>query len=555
MENQDARPLGLVTALGTGDYESVVYEPSGWTSPVVPAETRFPAVAIAELREMRGATAFVLVTKAAREKWYGEFAREIGSHGLEAKPVDILEGRDDGEVFEAVAKVIEHLSHASRVVLDITHSLRHLPFVYFASLAYLRGLKGLEIEAIHYGAFELGKPGDDKGPKVVPIVDLTSVWRLIELYQGLETARETGRFELLARRLDAIRPSLYKAGGRAAANETLSGPVKALACALTAVAPIEAGFAARSVVERATALSADKSTLALPYRLAAVGVAEIAMEIAFDADAPKGKQDLLLNPAEVERELRLARHYFEKGDMQATALVLREWIVNFVLFAGCMGEARSSGWLAQEARSPAEKWVNEVARRPSENLTSDREKELAWILQAGGLSTPLHSPSPTPQTYSPVDRQKRAAPRRRFARRRSRPRLPTPTHSRRTSWRRFWRSSWRRRFRPKQRSRSPIGRQRWPEYPSSIRSPTRRQRHPKDRRATRIDSQGEEPAARSTASRPRTHLRPYPSPHLGPLPHRAHLRGARHPPIRRRPRRIVSPRSRCSPSRPPTSRR
>lgn len=80
----------------------------------------------------------------------------------------IGDGRSRSSQQALTAALLRRLEPGDRVILDITHAYRHLPVLASFMLTALHWLRGVEVEAIYYGAFDMAARGD-----TVPVVDLS----------------------------------------------------------------------------------------------------------------------------------------------------------------------------------------------------------------------------------------------------------------------------------------------------------------------------------------------------------------------------------------------
>ncbi|MEB3124026.1 MAG: TIGR02221 family CRISPR-associated protein [Snowella sp.] len=104
----------------------------------------------------------VCVTDVAKEKTF-PVLEKLGDPRIKA--IDIPTGRTTDEMWETFQIITNHISEGDQVIFDITHGLRSLPFLAFLFAAYLKTAKNVTIQAIYYGAFELGNPA--------PVVELS----------------------------------------------------------------------------------------------------------------------------------------------------------------------------------------------------------------------------------------------------------------------------------------------------------------------------------------------------------------------------------------------
>lgn len=86
------------------------------------------------------------------------------------KPIDIPTGRTTDEMWQTFKIITEYVDENDRVIFDITHGLRSLPFLVFLFAAYLKAAKNVTIEAIYYGALELG---NSRNGIPAPVIDLS----------------------------------------------------------------------------------------------------------------------------------------------------------------------------------------------------------------------------------------------------------------------------------------------------------------------------------------------------------------------------------------------
>ena len=186
-------PTVLVTSIGTArDYEETVYRLGEQEH-----RTRFASVALARTLGLRGGRALVLVTAKAHQMWYERLADALREEGLEPTAIPIPDGRNGDEILAIFNRLVFRegpeeagpflIAPGSKLVLDVTFALRHLPFVYLAALSYLVGLHDVRIGGIYYGAFELREAGGG-----APLLDITTQFDLIEWYHALRNARQSG---------------------------------------------------------------------------------------------------------------------------------------------------------------------------------------------------------------------------------------------------------------------------------------------------------------------------------------------------------------------------
>ncbi|MDN5294001.1 MAG: hypothetical protein PWQ31_1306 [Eubacteriales bacterium] len=178
----------LLSFLGTNKYIPCRYELEGKKSRI----THFIQAALVELllpQFEEEKEVVVFTTEDAKEK---NWEKGQGYEGLKDvlavlsqeigftwKNVVIPEGfssREAVDIFKAVFNTIEE---GSKLIFDLTHSFRSLPFLAGLIINYARLLKGVEVAGVYYGAFEkLGRAWEveekwpDPAKRVAPVVSL-----------------------------------------------------------------------------------------------------------------------------------------------------------------------------------------------------------------------------------------------------------------------------------------------------------------------------------------------------------------------------------------------
>jgi CRISPR-associated Csx2 family protein len=111
----------------------------------------------------------------------------IGDLNLDANAKSILipVGKSENEIWDIFRIVYDSLNREDEVIFDITHAFRSIPMLAIVILNYAKTMKGVTLEGIYYGAFEvLGSIPEAKQipllERKAPILDLTSFDQLME---------------------------------------------------------------------------------------------------------------------------------------------------------------------------------------------------------------------------------------------------------------------------------------------------------------------------------------------------------------------------------------
>lgn len=185
--------MKAITFLGTGKYKETTYYFG--TKTASPANL-FPKV-LCEFFEPK--EILVMVTKQAKDMWFGELKSQLKPLCLEPTPVDIPEGHKVEDLWVIFGELTKHLKEKDEVIFDITHSFRTLPLLSFLAASYLRVAKNVTIKGIYYGAWEARKPQpppdnpfSSSPTDLSPIFDLTPFIKLLDWTTATDQFIKTG---------------------------------------------------------------------------------------------------------------------------------------------------------------------------------------------------------------------------------------------------------------------------------------------------------------------------------------------------------------------------
>lgn len=316
--------MKLLTFLGPSDYSEVIYFYRGKE-----VKTKYIQKALSEI--FKPEEVVIFVTEEAYKKHRESIRRKL--RDVTFVPIETPKDQDD--LWKLFKKIVETVPENDKVIFDITHSFRHIPFMSFLILLYLQEVKNVKIKGIYYGAFEAGITGK------VPIFDLSSLLDLAEWLYRIRDLKEYGRGEGLAELIRKMNARFYtenafrkpkSLAGYATLIDLLSKSLQLnqipTFMELSSKAKESYGRFKDEVIEF---LPPAKYTLSEIERLASFGCDEF------------GKECL-------ERQIEIIEYLLEK-EMTANALeLMREWIVNVVIFLAGEGE-----WLEREVRIEAER--------------------------------------------------------------------------------------------------------------------------------------------------------------------------------------------------------
>jgi CRISPR-associated Csx2 family protein len=254
------------------------------------------------------------------------------------EPVYIPRGESTTEMWQMFDAVTERVTPGDTVIFDITHGLRSLPFLVFLFAAYLKTAKNVNIEAIYYGALELG---NQKEGKPAPVIDLS------EFVTMLDWLTATDRFKLAgdARQLsELLNPKHEHSGAAANASKALSS----VSQAAVLCQPFSLMLQVKTLENQLVKAEDELAQRAHPFGLLRDDMVSAFRR--FEADYPGNILETL------QAEYRLFTWYYHNKQLIQAVTLAREWLIDAVTYR--LGQPIS---FKPEARSPFERAVSGVA--------------------------------------------------------------------------------------------------------------------------------------------------------------------------------------------------
>ena len=322
----------LLTTIGTGSYKRARYEFAGESEPRV--GELFPALLCDHL-SARGTPvqkAVVLLTSEAREhkNWRGDendaqargLKRHLEERGIEIIEADIRNGNNEEELWEIFKAVGEKIPKGAAVTLDITHGFRSLPLVMLLACAYHNASgDSFKLKGVYYGAFV-------KENEPAQAVDMTPMLTLFEWASAVDAFKRSGSLRQMAELLTERQKELYRGQ---VVDRRARLPLRPIADQMSLLTEaIELGrvesFA--EPVEKIRALSDEVRTSA--ERWAQPFTAQIDKVL-----AQLDRFQLSVDEEDVNRwlaaQFRLIEWYSENGFYVHASLLLREWVISYVI--------------------------------------------------------------------------------------------------------------------------------------------------------------------------------------------------------------------------------
>lgn len=132
-----------------------------------------------------------------------------------------------GEQVSILKKLSEVINENEKVVIDVTHSFRHLPMLALVAAQYLKHISKVKIEEIYYGALEMTNNSE------TPVLRLNGLINMLDWIEALATYDKDGDYGVFAHLIakdtqDNIKAqNINESLSKAAYFERTSNPVKA----------------------------------------------------------------------------------------------------------------------------------------------------------------------------------------------------------------------------------------------------------------------------------------------------------------------------------------
>lgn len=164
--------MKLLSFVGTGRYQKTTYF-------FGEKEVETECVQEAMVRIFGIERAVLFCTEKARVTNLDWVKNRLEASGVVVEVADIPDGLTRQEHWEIFRIINERVEKGERVVFDVTHALRCIPFISFLAVLYFKELRGIEVERVVYGALEAGAQGR------APLVDMRDFAEVVECMMGV----------------------------------------------------------------------------------------------------------------------------------------------------------------------------------------------------------------------------------------------------------------------------------------------------------------------------------------------------------------------------------
>ena len=235
---------------------------------------------------------------------------------IEPDLISIPDGRNRDEIRKILESVAdpEYIHEGSELTLDVTHGLRHFPFIFYALTLYLKSLRGVKLQGAYYGIVETSDPK--------PIIDLRPLLELPEWFHAVRMFRDHGttkpiadQLQPFAEKLTQRKDQLFKAGKTQAGKQLEDGVNKVTASVnhlndyafgYESALPIELEMASTGLINVIKDLpNIDNADLPLLVTELTNSIVDVAEKTAFDnpqSKKGKWKENIHLGIDELQRQ-------------------------------------------------------------------------------------------------------------------------------------------------------------------------------------------------------------------------------------------------------------
>jgi CRISPR-associated DxTHG motif protein len=330
-------------------------------------EAEFAPLALAQLLNKSFAMVYVLVTEGVKTVEWPRFHRKMQAliPAAQVVPIGIPDGRTTAElsvIIQSIAQNLEADGPDLKLTLDITHGLRHFPFLFHALVLYLSGLRGVGISGVYYGALEMA--GDEK-----PFVNLKPLVELPDWSYAVRIFRDSGATgpiaDLIRNHEDIWRLDAKASGDNVALHRratqfgTVAKRLGEFTEAYESALPVELGKAAKDLFNQLRS-PPGSITAAVPLANELIDlllesiVPLIPPEPEEAAELVKGnrhwKAGIVLTQTELHRQAFLIDQYLQRHEIALALGLMREWLVSLVSFHS----NQPYNWLNRSARLSTE---------------------------------------------------------------------------------------------------------------------------------------------------------------------------------------------------------
>jgi CRISPR-associated Csx2 family protein len=278
---------------------------------------------------------YVCVTEQAKKKTY-PILEELGDNRI--KPIDIADGETTEQMWQNFNKIVGKFQPGDKVIFDITHAARSIPFLTFLFSAYLKVAKDVEILDVYYGASVFGVPSlqsssnenpssiQVEAPKLAPVIKLGEFVSMLDWMSATQQFTTLGDGNGLVTLLRGLQ---IQKGELSQIVEEMAEAIELVSDALIYIRPIEAMKAAAKIQQLVPQIkSAGRELAELQPFLLLVDQIDDKYKILALAE-PMKSQNLYQN---LSRQLDMISWYQDHQQQIKSIVLARELFVSILAY-------------------------------------------------------------------------------------------------------------------------------------------------------------------------------------------------------------------------------
>lgn len=337
---------------------------------------------------------FILCTDKISKGQFPEVSKEIvkvfNDKGINfnennIKDIPIGDKGNYEELWETLTIILNSIPPNVDLTLDITHSFRHFPFIYFTAAIFMQALRGVTIKGIYYGMFI----EDDAANNML---DLSLILDMVEWFYAVRTFKETGQASHLINMLDSLQKPPEGLSGKD--QFVPYGKVKGLLRALTdfnyayaQALPLEVGIHSMRIEKHLGEMEFTevmKTRVPIPEELiSSMGDFIIPFSVKNLVDnADVKKKDLPLDRVILEQQANIITAYLQQGYIHHAVGIMREWLVSIALMYNRNSTDTNISWLDfGKVRSKIENQLNVLGKVFASGEKMNLTYEQGWLAE------------------------------------------------------------------------------------------------------------------------------------------------------------------------------
>jgi CRISPR-associated (Cas) DxTHG family len=314
---------------------------------------------------------YVCVTALAKERTYPILAK-LNDERIE--PVDIEDGEDTNQMWQNFNTIVGKFQSGDRVIFDITHAARSIPFLTFLFSAYLKVAKQVEIVEVYYGALVFASPPPSSSqvtlpPKPATVIQMGGFVSMLDWMSATERFIDLGDGNKLVELLENLTKNIDDSILKATVQKTAKA-IERVSDALIYIRPMEVMESVAELQELIPIINSQGQSLPQlqPFLLLSEQIVNLYKNLALArASEPVNLQENL------QRQLAMIGWY-QNNQQQVRSIVLgRELFVSTLMY--WQGERYIFDY---KIRKPAENILNGQKNHEFDSFVNSKKIKETW---------------------------------------------------------------------------------------------------------------------------------------------------------------------------------